>query len=74
MKDYVDQHGLSDYIIVTWPQVQDIMDEEWFNEECFLAVPNSVEQEWIGDSSYFVPKLKYRFWLMNRSDIETDDE
>lgn len=44
------------YVLVTWPEVQDLMGEDWFREECFLANPINEEQAWINDSAYFVPE------------------
>lgn len=41
------------YIPVTWPDVQDLMEEEWFDEEAILDVDNK-----FGPSAYLVP-LKY---------------
>ena len=35
------------YVKVTWPDIQDLMQEEWFNEEAILDVNSS--------SDYFVP-------------------
>ena len=36
------------YVLVTWPDSQEYMDEDWFDEEAFLAE--------IGDSAYFIPE------------------
>jgi len=44
-----------EYILVQWPQSQMLMDEPWFNE-CFLADSSNEEQEWVGSAAYFVPK------------------
>ena len=74
MRDYKELEGLGDYIIIEWPEVQDIMEEEWFESECFLANPTNPEQEWIGDSAYFVPKLKYLNWLSKNTFIDDDDD
>jgi hypothetical protein len=45
--------GLDFYILVTWPESQELMDKEWFNE-CILAqdIEGHVE---VGSSAYFVP-------------------
>jgi len=67
MRDYTELEGLVDYIIVTWPEVQDIMEEDWFRGECFLANPTNPEQDWVGDSAYFVPKRKYYLFLKVQS-------
>ena len=38
------------YVVVTWPDVQELMEEEWFDEEAILDVEGK-----FGDSAYFVP-------------------
>lgn len=38
------------YTLVTWPDVQELMDEEWFEEEAVLEVEGK-----FGSSAYFVP-------------------
>ena len=73
MRDYKELEGLGDYIIVEWPDVQDLMEEEWFRSECFLANPTNNEQEWIGSSAYFVPKMKYLNWLRIKTIFEEED-
>lgn len=41
------------YRLIRWPFVQDLMDYDWFREECILYQAFD-EQEYL-DSSYFVP-------------------
>ena len=43
-----------EYTLVLWPESQLLMEQEWF-QECFLAQPTSDEQSWVGSSAYFVP-------------------
>lgn len=74
MRDYKELEGLGDYIIVVWPEVQDIMEEEWFESECFLAQPINPKQEWLWSGSYFVPKMKYLHWLYKIDHITDDEE
>ena len=38
------------YTIVQWPDVQELMDEEWFEEEAVLDIEGN-----FGDSAYFIP-------------------
>jgi len=40
-----------EYILVTWPESQELMDKDWF-DECVLA---NIEDE---SSAYFVPKSR----------------
>lgn len=40
----------SAYIVVAWPESQELMDEEWFDEEAILDVDGK-----FGDSAYFIP-------------------
>ena len=48
------------YILIRFPEVQELMDEEWFRQECYLCQAFE-DQEHI-DSAYFVPtgRLKER--------------
>lgn len=41
------------YVVVTWPDSQDIMDEPWFEDEAILDVDGK-----FGDSAYLIP-IKY---------------
>ena len=38
------------YVIVKWPESQELMEEDWFDEEAVLDVEGK-----FGDSAYFVP-------------------
>jgi len=40
------------YVLVGWPESQDFMEEEWFEEEAILALG---AEEKTGSSAYFVP-------------------
>ena len=40
----------SAYVVVTWPDVQELMEQEWFDNEAILDVEGK-----FGDSAYFVP-------------------
>lgn len=43
--------NLSDaYIVVTWPEVQDFMEKDWFEEEAVLDINAT-----FGPSAYFIP-------------------
>lgn len=46
------------YILVQWPESQELMGQPWFNE-CILANPTNESQDWIGSSAYFVPMECY---------------
>ena len=45
------------YIVVTWPDSQAIMDEDWF-DECHL-INDDMGLEKFGSSAYFVPEDRY---------------
>ena len=45
---------MEDYVIIGWPDIQDIMDEEGFNENTTLIEPN--DNMGIGSSTYLVDK------------------
>jgi hypothetical protein len=38
------------YVVVTWPNSQELMEEEWFEEEAVLDVDGR-----FGGSAYFIP-------------------
>lgn len=40
------------YILVQWPESQEYMEEEWFEEEAILALGS---EDITGSSAYFVP-------------------
>ena len=45
------------YVLVCWPESQNLMDEKWF-DECILM--NDMEHlDDIGSSAYFVPEDRY---------------
>jgi hypothetical protein len=44
------QLAVGGYAIVTWPDVQELMDEDWFDEEAILETEGK-----FGSSAYFVP-------------------
>lgn len=53
--DYVDE---DDFIIVQWPEVQELMDKEGFNTNACLANDEWAQDKY-GSSAYFVNKA----WL-----------
>ena len=42
------------YTLIQWPEIQDLMDEPWFQEETSLA-----DCDKFGDSAYFVPLTRW---------------
>ena len=40
------------YILFSWPESQEYMEEEWFQDEAILAL--GVEES-VGSSAYFIP-------------------
>ena len=46
------------YVLVTWPESQQLMDETWFDEEAILMNDENHLEE-IGSASYFVPIERY---------------
>lgn len=45
------------YIVITWPDSQELMDKEWF-DECHL-INDEMGLEKFGSSAYFVPEDRY---------------
>ncbi len=40
------------YVLVRWPESQNFMEEEWFEDEAILALGN---EDMTGSSAYFIP-------------------
>lgn len=55
----------TEYILVTWPDAQRLMDYPWFDTECYLMQGMGDQEHF--DSSYFVPKIR-----LQELNIETD--
>lgn len=51
------------YILVTWPESQELMDEPWFEEEAIFV---SGSEEKIGSSAYYVPIKRMTVVNVNR--------
>jgi hypothetical protein len=51
------------FILVTWPESQFLMEEEWF-EECILMNDENHYDEY-GSSAYFVPASRYKELMVN---------
>jgi len=49
------------YVLVTWPQSQMLMEEEWFDECILMNDENHLEE--IGSSAFFVPKERYEEFI-----------
>ena len=50
------------YVLVQWPETQELMDEEWFDKEASLA-----DFDKFGNSAYFIPQKR---WLNHNKYIE----
>ena len=50
------------YILITWPESQMLMEEDWFDEECIL-MNDETHLDNIGSSAYFVPEDRYTEFL-----------
>ena len=49
---------MSIYVLVTWPESQQLMEQDWFDEEAILMNDENPLEE-IGSASYFVPIERY---------------
>lgn len=47
---------MKNYILVLWPESQEFMDEEWFEEEALLA--NTLSQKFDMHSAYLIPESR----------------
>lgn len=56
------------YVLVTWPDSQELMEQEWF-QDCIL-LNNDESLESFGSSAYLVPEDKYEeLYPTNKGDI-----
>ena len=55
------------FTVITWPEVQDLMDEKGFDDNSILTNDGKLYEEY-GDSAYMVRKS----WLNEVSDIYKD--
>ncbi|WP_462265122.1 hypothetical protein [Mucilaginibacter sp.] len=44
------------YVLVRWPEVQELMEHNWFRSECLLY--NPFDDQVYLDSAYFVPAVR----------------
>ncbi|SFS62124.1 hypothetical protein SAMN04487890_102463 [Mucilaginibacter polytrichastri] len=52
----IDKISTGTYILVEWPFVQDLMEYDWFRQECYLHQAFG-DQPYL-DSAYFVPLIR----------------
>ena len=52
-----------EYIIVTWPESQELMGKEWF-DECILINKEPLLNQ-VGSSAYFVPENRLNELQLN---------
>lgn len=48
---------MDEYVLVTWPESQMLMEYEWFSECILMNDDNHLDE--FGSSAYFVPKHLY---------------
>lgn len=53
------------YILLQWPESQEIMEESWFNE-CILGQDIDGHDE-VGSSAYFVPSERYTKFIETKA-------
>ena len=46
------------YVLVPWPESQEYMEEDWFQDEAILALR---AEESVGNSAYFIPVHRILF-------------
>lgn len=58
------------YVLVTWPESQELMEEDWF-DECILM--NDLDRlNDIGSSAYFVPEERYNEYLNRKNTLNAE--
>lgn len=50
------------YILVRWPESQELMEEEWFRNEAILAIGS---EDITGSSAYFIPEKRMMQYFNN---------
>lgn len=45
------------FVLVTWPESQNLMEQDWFDECILMNDDNHLDE--IGSSAYFVPEERY---------------
>lgn len=53
-KQEIIESNESVYTIITWPEIQNLMEFDWFKSECYLINDDKGVEEF-GSSAYFVP-------------------
>jgi hypothetical protein len=46
------------FVLVTWPESQKLMEQEWFDECILMNDENHLDG--VGSSAYFVPEERYQ--------------
>jgi hypothetical protein len=46
------------FVLVTWPESQKLMEQEWFDECILMNDENHLDD--LGSSAYFVPEERYQ--------------
>jgi len=54
------------YVLVKWPETQELMDLDWFDKETSLA-----DFSKFGSSAYFIPQLR---WLEVQEDRKNESD
>jgi len=49
------------YVLVTWPQSQVLMEEDWFDECILMNDENYLED--VGPQAFFVPEERYNQFI-----------
>ena len=49
------------YVLILWPEVQELMEYPWFRQECYLL--NAFEEQAYYYSAYFVPEERYNEFI-----------
>lgn len=53
-EDVILKYESEDYALISWPESQQYMNEDWFKDECFLCN----EEERVGPAAYFIPSTR----------------
>ena len=49
---------MEEYILITWPESQNLMEQEWFKECILMNDPDHLDN--LGYQAYFVPKDRFK--------------
>lgn len=60
------------YVLVLWPETQQLMEMDWFGSECYLCQAFGEQEH--HDSAYFIPKERYEEYQTSHGVVDVNQE